>query len=251
MKWLSPLSDRLLDLFFPPQCAGCGRIGSSFCPHCAQAVSPVVEPICARCGRPQTSATSRCALCRAGSTDSLTLVRVATLYTDPLRSAIHTLKYANQPELAAPLSRYLIAVGQRPPWTEILPQVDGVLAVPMHRERLAERGYNQSGLLAAHAADGLGLDYAEGLLSRSRHTRSQVGLSAQERQQNVADAFVADPAAADKRLLLVDDVFTTGATLAACAAALRRAGATEVYGLALSAPPYSPPVSAGGILADA
>lgn len=239
MNWLAPLGDRLLDLFFPPRCAGCGRIGSSFCPHCAQAVAPVVEPICAHCGRPQPVAVDRCPGCRSGSRDALALVRVAAVYAEPLRSAIRNLKYANQPELAVPLARYLIAVGQRSPWTEILSHVDGVLAVPLHGERLAERGYNQSGLLAARAAEGLGLAYADALLIRARHTRSQTHLSAQERQENVADAFVADAAVRGKRLLLIDDVFTTGATLNACATALAKAGADTVYGLALATSPFS------------
>jgi len=230
------LGNSLINLFFPPRCVGCARAGFDFCPHCAQAVLPVADPVCAHCGRPQPHPTGLCRSCRSGEQDAISLVRIATLYREPLRSAIHALKYSGQPELAEPLARYCIAVAQQPPWTEILPQIDGVIPVPLHAQRMAERGYNQSALLAAAFAREMGLPMTENWLRRARQTQSQVGLSAVERQQNVADAFHADSAVAGKRLLLMDDVFTTGATLTACAQALRLAGAAAVYGLVLSAP---------------
>jgi len=171
-----------------------------------------------------------------GGQDAFSLVLIATIFDDPLRPAIHALKYGGQPELAAPLARYLIAVAQQPPWTKILPQIDSVVPVPLHAQRLAERGYNQSALLAGAFARRMDLKMAEGWLIRSRQTRSQVGLSALDRRRNVANAFTAAAVVQGKRLLLVDDVFTTGATLTACAQTLRRAGAAAVYGLILSTP---------------
>lgn len=236
MKSLPQLTALLTDFFFPPRCIGCARAGFAFCPHCAQAVPPVLPPICAHCGRPQTRSGDLCLPCHKGERDAFALVRVATVYKNPLRPAIHGLKYGGQPELGGLLARYLIAVAQQPPWTAILPEIDGVIPVPLHAERMAERGYNQSALLAGGLAGGTGLELREAWLRRERLTRSQVGLNAAERQQNVADAFQADPAVQGKRLLLVDDVFTTGATLSACAQALRKAGAGAVYGLVLSTP---------------
>ena len=236
MKPIARLGVYLTDLFFPPRCVGCARAGFVFCHQCAQAVAPVVDPICPHCGRPQRQPVSLCQSCQDRGWDVFQFIRPATIFRDPLRPAIHALKYLGQPELAAPLARYLIAVAQQPPWREVLPEIDGVVPVPLHAQRLAERGYNQSALLAGAFAQHMGLPLAESWLSRARQTRSQVGLNAAERQQNVADAFSADSVVAGKRLLLIDDVFTTGATLAACAQALRQAGAVAVYGLVLSTP---------------
>lgn len=236
MTSFARLGAYLTDLFFPPRCVGCARAGFVFCPHCAQAVTPIAAPICAHCGRPQSQPVALCTACKTGGREAFSLLRVATVYSDPLRPAIHALKYGGQPELATPLARYLIAVAQQPPWPEILAGVDGVVPVPLHSQRLVERGYNQSALLAGVFAERMGLVHREGWLSRARQTRSQVGLSALERQQNVADAFTADSAVLGKRLLLIDDVFTTGATLTACAQALEEAGAAAIYGLVLSTP---------------
>lgn len=236
MKSLTHLGAYLTDLFFPPQCIACHRVGFVFCPQCAQTVEPVVPPICPHCGRPQPQPLPLCSRCQMGERDAFSLVRIATLYRAPLRQAIHALKYGGQPELAGPLSRYLVAVVQRPPWPEILAGIDGIVPVPLHVARLTKRGYNQSALLAGGLSERVRLELAENWLIRTRQTESQVGLSAVQRQQNVADAFHADASVAGKRLLLVDDVFTTGATLAACAQALRQAGAAAVYGLALATP---------------
>ncbi len=255
MKPFPHFRERLIALFFPPRCVGCARAGFAFCPHCAQAVSPIVGPLCAHCGRPQPQPVDFCSGCRSGGRDVFALVRVAALYSDPLRGAIHALKYEGQPELAPLLARYLIAVAQQPPWLEILPTIDGVIPVPLHAQRLAERGYNQSALLAEALAEGMGLKLVESWLRRERQTRSQVGLNGAERRQNVAGAFRADPVVAGKRLLVVDDVFTTGTTLTECAQSLRQAGAAAVYGLTLATPvPTTIPTSgdpAGSEFGDA
>jgi ComF family protein len=225
-----------LDLLFPPVCAGCGRLGYLFCPTCAQAVEPVPSPLCARCGKPLAAAAVRCATCRGDPASPLTLSRAAALHTDPLRPAIHAFKYEQQPALAAPLARYLAAVFRLPPWPDLAAQIDAVVPVPLHAQRLAERGYNQSELLAAAFCAQVGLACAPGWLARTRATRQQVGLGPQERRANVADAFCAGDDVAGRTLLLVDDVCTTGATFRACAAAARAAGARAVYALALAIP---------------
>jgi ComF family protein len=169
----------------------------------------------------------------------LSLSRAAALHSSPLREAIHAFKYEKphpRPELAAPLARYLVAVFAEPPWNRLAAAIDAVVPVPLHAERLAERGYNQSELLAAAFSLRVGLPCQPGWLARTRATRQQVGLGPAERQTNVAGAFAAAPAVAGRTLLLVDDVNTTGATLRACAAAAQAAGARTVYGLTLAAP---------------
>jgi ComF family protein len=166
----------------------------------------------------------------------LTLSRAAALHTHPLRPAIHALKYEQQPALAAPLARYLTANFRRPPWPELAAQIDAVVPVPLHTQRLAERGYNQSELVAAAFCAQVGLTCAPGWLARTRATRQQVGLGPLERRTNVADAFRATGEVAGRTLLLVDDVCTTGATFRACAVAAQAAGARAVYALALAIP---------------
>lgn len=233
---LTSLGRAGLDLIFPPVCVGCGGAGHNFCPRCAQAVEPVPLPQCACCGRPQPHATPRCAACRGEPVHPLRLSRAAALHTHPLREAIHALKYEQQPELAAPLARYLVAVFALSPWDGLAAAIDAVTPVPLHAQRLEERGYNQSALLAAAFCAAMGLAFEPGWLARCRETRQQVGLDAAQRRANVAGAFAATPAVAGRTLLLIDDVFTTGATLRACAAAALDQGAKAVYGLTLAMP---------------
>jgi len=225
-----------IDLLFPPACVGCGRAGYLFCPTCEQAVAPVPEPRCASCGRSQPAPVERCPQCRRRAGDPLLKMRAAALHTHPLREAIHALKYEGRTELAGSLARYLAAAYADPLWRTLPRPIDAVTPVPLHAARLTERGYNQSALLAAAFCAATGLPLQTSWLARARETRPQVGLGPVERQANVDGAFTADPAAAGKVILLVDDVLTTGATLRACAAAVDAVGAFAVYGLTLSQP---------------
>lgn len=226
-----------LHLFFPPLCAGCGRLGENFCPQCAQDVEPVPLPQCTRCGRPQPKTTPRCDDCARHPQDPLTLTRAAALHLHPLRQAIHELKYQARPELAPLLARYLSAVYLLEPWCNLREPVTAVVPVPLHPQRKEERGYNQAELLAESFSKSLHLPMQPTWIERRRETRQQVGLAPSERQSNVEGAFYATPAVANQRLLLIDDVYTTGATLRACAAAALAAGAQAVYGLTLAQPP--------------
>lgn len=230
------VADAGLTLLFPPKCVGCGWLGQAFCDRCAQRVEPSPQPQCAHCGIPQRTPTLRCANCVRRGDGALRLTRAAALHTSPLREAIHAFKYNNQPELAPLLARYLVATYAAPPWSTLPQPVTAVTPVPLHEERLAERGYNQAELLAASFCGRVGLPLQPRWLARTRETRQQVGLGPSERQSNVMGAFAADPAVAGHALLLVDDVYTTGATLRACAAAARAAGAAVVYGLTLAQP---------------
>ncbi|MBI1299488.1 ComF family protein [bacterium] len=234
--WLTVLFQFGANLIFPPTCAGCGRAGAALCDACAQAVEPAPSTICSHCGRMQFIAVPLCSLCAREDDPPLTWTRAAALHTHPLREAIHQFKYRNQPELAEPLSRYLVAIFQQPPWTEITHTIDGCVPVPLHPKRLAERGYNQAALLAASFAERVRLPVTEAWLSRNRETTSQATLTADQRRQNIAGAFSTSTAVKGKRILVIDDVTTTGATLTACAYALRGAGAAAVYGMALATP---------------
>jgi ComF family protein len=147
-----------------------------------------------------------------------------------MRKAIHRLKYQHDLGLGEILSQYMVRGYLIQKW-----QVDLVIPVPLSLDRLAERGYNQASLLAKPFSFTLDLDFRPQALTRVRETRSQVGLSAQERRTNVQEAFLAKPKEVESRkILLIDDVTTTGSTLNACAAALMEAGAAQVYCLTLA-----------------
>ncbi len=234
---LTNLQKQIFDLIFPPNCFGCDRIGYDLCPTCAQMVEPTGQNICQRCGRLQTEPLSLCERCQQGDTSHITLARAATLFRSPLRSGVHSLKYDDKPELSATLARFLIAIFQQPPWSTLRSSIDTIIPVPMHPERLAERGYNQAERLATAFARRVGLPVDSTLLTRTRATPTQVGLGAIERKQNVAGAFHATRSADGADILLIDDVFTTGATLAECATALHHAGARNIYALTLTTPP--------------
>lgn len=157
-----------------------------------------------------------------------------------MRTAIHALKYGNQPDLAPLLARYLVAALDLPEWQPWLPRVTAVCPVPLHPVRLARRGYNQSALLAEHLCHVLGLPMHDDWIMRHRDTPPQVGLTARERAVNVAASFAASACVAGATILLVDDVHTTGATLRECALAARGAGAVDICALTLVRPLLTP-----------
>ena len=225
-----------LDLIFPPTCVNCGGVGHLICPTCAQLVEPVSDAVCRGCGRPQPAPVEHCDHCGALADPPLTRVHAAALHSAPLRDFIHLLKYEQRPDLAPALSCYLAAALQRPAWDGLRTRFDAIAPVPLHADRLAERGYNQAELLARALSRRSHTPLRTDLIRRARHTRAQVGLNAHERADNVQDAFLANPACRGLHLLLIDDVYTTGATLNACAAAARTAGARLVCGLTLAMP---------------
>lgn len=163
--------------------------------------------------------------------ESLAGLRSAAFFDGALRQALHRLKYKQDVILADTLAHWL-----KNAWhMYALPDEAIVVVVPLSEQRLKTRGYNQADLLARGFAQQTNLRYWPTVLRRTRHTASQVDLSASERLTNVAGAFQASPPqVCGQKLVLVDDVCTTGATLNACAEALRCAGATEVWGLTLA-----------------
>ncbi len=233
-SWLARLWHSFLDLLFPPRCVACHRPGSWFCPACLAAVGRVEGPLCARCGRPLPSF----GLCPACRTDGLALecVRAPFFFEGALQRAVHELKYRGRRVFAVPLGEllgaYVISLG----WPD-----SAIVPVPLHPERERARGYNQAALLAHVVAGRLGWPLLERGLIRVRDTRPQVGLDRQARRENVSKAFRWEGPAPPRRVVLLDDVYTTGATMEACAQALRQAGVGEVRGIALARPRFDPP----------
>jgi ComF family protein len=222
---------QVLDVLFPPRCVGCGTRGAWFCAQCVQQTTahrPVLP-----C--PHGVAMMVCPHCLPELT-ALAGVRVAGRYQGALKEAIWALKFQGKRQSAGGLGQLLADVWQISPITA----ADGVVAVPTTGQRQRQRGYNQAALLAHACARTLHLPYIDGALLCARSVPPQVGLTAPERRANVRDLFVVRAqsirAMQGKRLILVDDVMTTGATLDATAQALLRAGAAQVWGLVLARP---------------
>lgn len=210
-------------LLFPARCLGCGRHGQYLCAACASALPYLTSEVCFRCCAP--SAGGR--LCRRCQTtpSRLASVRAACSFEGVARKAVHAFKYRGMTALGPLLSDLLARALERRPV-----QADLLVPVPLFADRLRERGYNQAAVLARHLAERLATPTDEQALVRSRATAPQVELTARERQANVRGAFacVHPATVAGRRVLLVDDVTTTGATLRACAEALTLAGASRV-----------------------
>jgi len=241
----------LLDLLFPPRCVVCRRSGSILCRTCLASVRAPAEPLCLRCGAPLPLNQSHshishalCVSCLDGrGPTALDGLRVAAVYEGTIRKAIHALKYENKRRAAQPLGALLAAAYHRS--ASVGMRADLIIPVPLHADRVRERGYNQAGLLARAVAARLGLPLNDKLVIRQRATQTQVGLPWRARRANVTGAFaLTDPQAAEhlagRRILLIDDVATTGSTLDATAQALATAGPASIWGLALARPALRP-----------
>jgi ComF family protein len=218
-----------LDLLFPRWCIGCGREGDYICRACRQDLPVITPPICPVCGRPQSQGIV-CRDCRE-VTMQIDGIRSPFVFDGVIRRAIHELKYRNlrglAPSMADLLHDYLV--------DNPIP-ADVLVPVPLHRKRRRDRGYNQSALLAKELGRHCGLPVAANSLVRHRYAVPQArSAGVSERQENVAGAFTCpDDRFQGQRVLLIDDVATSGATLNACAGALKAAGAAQVWGLVMA-----------------
>lgn len=213
----------LLDFFFPPRCAGCHQRGEWLCAACLARVPPLTAPLCERCGSPRRGKIA-CRVCHNNSLRSIDWARSAYPFTGPLRDAIHRFKYEHERARADHLGALLV------PHLAAMPGADWSVApllvpVPLSAARRRERGYNQAEALTRALASARGWSVATALV-RTRATPPQVGLDLAARRANVHGAFAwcGEPLTG-RRVLLIDDVLTTGATASECAAVLKAAGA--------------------------
>jgi ComF family protein len=227
----------LLDLLYPPRCLVCERHGRpALCEECTAHFLPIPEPVCPRCGRPREGQ-EPCRTCAAAGPEGwgFDAACAAAVYVGHLREAIHRFKYGYAEALAEPLGAFL---ANRLVTDDLLTETaDAVVPVPIHPARERERGFNQSALLAWPVAQMLGVPLLTRAVRRVRRTPPQVGLAADARRRNMAGAFAVPDATpvAGRRILLIDDVFTTGTTVHVCAQALRAAGAKSVTVATLAA----------------
>ncbi len=236
---LQSVSAKLFNLIFPDDCRICEQPLQSVsripvCASCLALPQPLAAEFFCRCCRTPyltdfpLDEQGLCSVCRESKVN-FDAVYSFGLYEEALRELIHLFKYSKVETLARPLGRMLTGA------TPLDEQFDVVLPMPMHWRKHWDRGFNQAELLAEPVAKRYGLKLGTNL-RRRRHTKAQAGLSEAERQSNLEGALqVAKPEEiSGKRVLLVDDVFTTGATLRAAAAALKEAGAFRVVALTLA-----------------
>jgi len=215
VRFVQDVGRGLLDVIYPPRCLGCGARPDSprlpLCPHCLASMERAPEMgVAARLDR----------LPVGGGVFEGALALWVFDKGGTLQAVQHALKYQNRPRYGVPLGRIM---GEA--FAETYPAPDGVVPVPLHRTRKLERGYNQSQTLAEGAEEALNCSARPDLLDRPHPTRSQTGLSREERWRNVRDSFAADPDCAGGHWLIVDDVLTTGSTAVAAGQTLADAGA--------------------------
>jgi ComF family protein len=227
-----------LDLILPPRCLACGgqvADPQALCSSCWSNLDFITAPFCAACGLPfehDAGPDARCAACLARP-PRYDRARAVFRYGDESRGMILSFKHADRTDAAIAFAAWMARAGR-----ELLSDADIIAPVPLHYRRLVWRRYNQAALLALRLGKTAGKPVMVDLLKRARATASQAGLGARERKRNLAGAIEANGARSasvkGKRVLLIDDVLTTGATVSACARALRKAGATGVDVLTLS-----------------
>lgn len=232
---------RALDFLFPTFCSFCrAPVADSgiprFCRQCWSELSPLQGPICPSCGKPFGSLESlthspehECLACRTGP-PYFDQAIAAGLFEGQLREAIHVFKYRPVRSLGKPLAAWMTEQ------VRMTVHLDLTMPVPLHGKRLRHRGFNQALILACAISERFAVPLLYDNLIRLRSTRPQVELSGPERRSNVKGAFgLLRPAEVqDKRILLIDDVFTTGATMNECAKVLKKAGAASVTVLTLA-----------------
>lgn len=244
--WRIPvrLAKAVADIVYPPVCAGCGVLagaGGAFCAQCWSFIPFIERPYCEILGIPFSQdhgpgIVSGEAIAHPPVFDRL---RAAVIHEGPARTLVHRLKYQDRTDLARVMASWMLRASDG--YVEVC---DVILPVPLHRRRFVMRRFNQSAELARHLAKLTGKPLLPATLIRTRPTARQVGLSARARHENVRGAFaIASGHEADvagKRVVLVDDVYTTGATVSAAVRLLKKSGATDVtvltFAMAVSGP---------------
>ena len=235
---LARIASRALDVLFPPACLKCGaelEASGALCAACWPKIRFIAPPHCACCGLPFAYDVGAGALCGPCVQDPplFDRARAVFVYDDVSRDLVLSFKHADQTQAAPGYGKWLARAG-----ADLLADADLLIPVPLHRRRLFARRYNQAALLVHALAKEIGRTAAPDALVRVKKTQPHIDMGRTARLQNVAGAFRVHPKWAEAldgtRVVLLDDVFTTGATVSSCARALRSAGAARIDVLTLS-----------------
>jgi ComF family protein len=220
---------KAVDFVYPPTCAGCGKPGTLWCDECQENTILISKPVCQKCGCP-LSIPGICFECQTNP-PPYTMLRSWAEYGDPVRKALISLKYKSNLGLGMVFSPMLVEMIKTMNW-----DFDCVIPVPISRGHQKERGYNQSTILARPISLAINTPLVLNSITRTKETQTQVELSREERFKNLESAFSINSAKliGKKKVLLVDDITTTGATLISCSRALKEAGCSEIYCLTVA-----------------
>lgn len=227
--------ERILSLFFPRRCPVCGKVlkeeGVLACRRCKDRLAYIRPPYCLKCGRPLKQDGPFCISC-AGESHYFDRTVSLWEYSAAMKQSLYGFKYKNKREYARFYGTEAVRM-----YGYLLDnwQIQAVVPVPLHKSRLRRRGYNQAQCFGRVIACGLSLPLLNKALFRVKNTKPQKELPAEQRRRNLEGAFLAGEEAARYRcVLVVDDIYTTGSTLDAAAAALKKAGVEKVYGLTIA-----------------
>jgi ComF family protein len=238
LRFAARASSALLDGLFPPSCAGCGRhvaLSGALCGRCWSTIRFIEQPYCAVLGTPFSASLGEGAVSARAIADPppYARARAAVAYEGLARGFVTGLKFRDRQDQSGWMAGWMARAGR-----DLIADADVVIPVPLHWRRFLGRRFNQSAELARALCEKTGKPFAPEALHRTRATVTQRGLTADERDANVKRAFLVPDAAlaivSGRRVLLVDDVITTGSTLAACARVLKKAGAAEIDCLAFA-----------------
>lgn len=230
--WLKNIGENVLDLLFPPRCIVCDALLLPFkrqylCDSCPKYFEPINQANVCQCGKPKTG--THCNTCKAPQTLLITQNRAAFLYADMPQELIYKFKFRKQPFVAYGLAQLMLSAVD----DHVLRAADVIVPVPIHKKRLRARGFNQATLLAKQLTKALGIAPPKAVIRRAKNTKPLSGFSPKGRTNTLKDAFVLSGKydVKGQSILLIDDIFTTGATLNACAKVLLDAGAKQVSAL--------------------
>ncbi len=228
-KTLATFMWNALDWLYPPRCCNCDTRGFVLCDACLAEIDVLNQYQCKKCGYPVKKNQLFCENC-SQIEPFYDHMRSWAVYAGIVREAVHSLKYKKNLALGAILAKPLIEIITKNNWP-----IDIVIPIPLSRFRKRQRGYNQAALISTNIALELDLPHSNNAVRRIKETETQVSLDVNKRFTNLNDAFYANPAKLNKRkVLLIDDVITTGATMHNCSKTIKNAGADQVYCLSVA-----------------